>query len=92
MPRAERDLAGIYDWVGADSSDAALLWYTGLREAIRTLRNTPNRCPATPEDRALRHLLYGAKAHLYRVIYRVLEKRKLVEVLHIRHGARAPSL
>ncbi len=28
------------------------------------------------------------KPHLYRVIYGVLEKRKHVEVLHIRHGAR----
>jgi mRNA-degrading endonuclease RelE of RelBE toxin-antitoxin system len=36
----------------------------------------------------LRHLLYGHKPHIYRVIYRVLEKQKLVEVLHIRHGAR----
>jgi plasmid stabilization system protein ParE len=49
MPRAERDLAGIYDWIGALSSEAALTWYHGLRDAIRTLRNTPNRCPVTPE-------------------------------------------
>jgi len=33
-------------------------------------------------------LLYGIKPHIYRVIYRVLENRKQVEVLHIRHGAR----
>jgi len=36
----------------------------------------------------LRHLLYGHKPHVYHVIYRVLEKKKQVEVLHIRHGAR----
>jgi mRNA-degrading endonuclease RelE of RelBE toxin-antitoxin system len=28
------------------------------------------------------------KWHQYRVIYRVLEQRKQVDVLHIRHGAR----
>jgi len=36
----------------------------------------------------LRHLLYGKKPHIYRVIYRFLEKQKQVEVLHIRHGTR----
>lgn len=88
MPRAERDLSGLYDWIGARSSDAALTWYRGLRDAIRTLRNTPNRCPMTPEDRRLKRLLFGNKPHIYRVIYRVLEKPKQVEVLHIRHAAR----
>jgi hypothetical protein len=33
-------------------------------------------------------LLYGDKPQIYRAIYRVLEKQKQVEVLHIRHGAR----
>ena len=92
MPRAGRDLAGIYEWIDAGSSDAALTWCTGLREAIRSLRTNPNRCPTTPEDRALRCLLYGGKPHFYRVIYRVLEKPKVVEVLHIRHGARDRDL
>jgi len=42
----------------------------------------------TPEKSQFRHLLYGRKPHIYRVIYRVLEKRSQVEVLHICHGAR----
>ena len=88
MPRAERDLSGIYDWIGAQSSDAALAWYHGLKDAIRTLGSSPSPCPMTPEDRDLRHLLYGSKPHIYRVIYRILEKRKQVDVLHIRHAAR----
>jgi len=33
-------------------------------------------------------MLYGNKPYIYRVIYRIMEKRKLVEFLHIRHGAR----
>lgn len=88
MPRAERDLAGIFDWIGATSSQAARKWYLGLREAIRSLRIIPRRDPVTPEDKHLRHLLYGRKPHVYRVIYRIVEKEKQVEVLHIRHGAR----
>ncbi|MGB8259199.1 MAG: type II toxin-antitoxin system RelE/ParE family toxin [Terracidiphilus sp.] len=86
--RAERDLAGLFEQIGAEHSQAALEWYLGLREALRGLKEMPNRCPATPENPRLRHLLYGHKPHVYRVIYRVKEKQGLVEVLHIRHGAR----
>ena len=88
MPRAERDLADIYQRIEASTSSPALTWYRGLRDAIRALRNGPNRCPMTPEDRELRHLLYGNKPHIYRAIYRVSEQQKQVHVLHIRHGAR----
>lgn len=86
--RAGRDLAHLYEEIDAASSGAALKWYLGLRDAILSLEEAPSRCPVTPEKRQLRHLLYGHKPHVYRVIYRVLERSKRVEVLHIRHGAR----
>jgi plasmid stabilization system protein ParE len=87
--RAQRDLAQIYRRINADSSDAALKWYRGFKQAILALEEQPNRCPATPESDKLRHLLYGNKPHIYRAIYRVMEKQKQVDVLHIRHGARS---
>ena len=86
--RAGRDLANLYREIDAWQSDAALKWYRGLRQAILSLEEQPNRCCVTPENNKLRHLLYGNKPHIYRAIYRVLEKEKRVEVLHIRHGAR----
>jgi plasmid stabilization system protein ParE len=86
--RAERDLAQLYMQVNAEYSAAALKWYKGLKEAILSLEEHPNRCPLTRKSDRLRHLLYGHKPHIYRVIYRVLERQKHVEVLHIRHGAR----
>jgi plasmid stabilization system protein ParE len=90
--RAQRDLAPVYDLVyeqiHAEESDAAFKWYLGLKGAILSLEEHPNRCPATPESAKFRHLLFGNKPIVYRVIYRVLEKQKQVEVLHIRHGAR----
>ena len=86
--RAERDLAGIYGQIDAEESDSALKWYRGLRKAILSLEEMPSRCPATKENARLRHLLNGHKPHVYRAIFRVLERRKTVEVLHIRHGAR----
>jgi plasmid stabilization system protein ParE len=86
--RAERDLAGLFEQIGAEHSEKALEWYLGLRESVRSVKEMPNRCPVTLERAQLRHLLYGQKPHIYRVIYRVLEKEKRVDVLHIRHGAR----
>jgi toxin ParE1/3/4 len=87
-PRAERDFASLYGYIHAEESDAALRWYVGLKKAILSLDEHPNRCPVTPEKKTLRHLLYGNKPHVYRVIYRVVEGQKRVDVLHIRHGAR----
>ena len=86
--RSERDLAFLYEKIGAKASGAALKWYRGLKQAILSLEQNPNRNPLTPESNEFRHLLYGNKPHVYRVIYRVLEKQKQVDVLHIRHGAR----
>jgi len=86
--RSERDLAWLYDEIDAADSGAALEWYRGLKRAILSLEQLPYRQPVTPENDKLRHLLYGNKRHIYRVIYRVLEKQKEIEVLHIRHGAR----
>jgi plasmid stabilization system protein ParE len=71
--RAERDLALIFDAINAEHSEAALKWYRGLKEAILSLEQQPNRCPETPENSKLRHLLYGHKPHIYRLIYRVIE-------------------
>lgn len=88
MPRAQRDLAFLYDHVHATDSAAAFHWYQGLKRAILTLEHQPNRCPVIPENKQLRHLLYGRRPHGYRVIYRVLERKKQIEVLHIRHSAR----
>ncbi len=88
--RSQRDLAHLYYEINAGTSDAALTWYRGLKRAILSLENHPGRCPVAPEMDKLRHLLYGNKPHIYRVIYRILERQKQVDVLHIRHGARKP--
>jgi plasmid stabilization system protein ParE len=86
--RAERDLAQLYEEIEAGHSVAALKWYLGLKKGIRSLEERPNRSPVMRKRGKLRQLFYGRKPHVYRVIYRVLEKKRQVEVLHIRHGAR----
>jgi toxin ParE1/3/4 len=86
--RAGCDLEHLYTEISASGSDTARKWYEGLKREILSLETFPNRCPITPEKKTVRHLLYGRKPHVYRVIYRVTERKKVVEVLHIRHGAR----
>jgi mRNA-degrading endonuclease RelE of RelBE toxin-antitoxin system len=76
----------------AAESQMASQWYQGLEEAVYALAIYPDRCPIAPEAgklrRELRHLLYGKKPHVYRVIYQVDERRQTVWVLTVRHGAR----
>jgi toxin ParE1/3/4 len=86
--RALRDLHRIYQRIEAEVSFQAADWFAGLEEAIYSLEQHPNRAPTIPEDRKLRHLLYGKKPHVYRIIYEVTERARRVDVLHIRHSAR----
>ena len=87
--RAQRDLGQIYPRINADDSDAALKWYRGFKQSILSMEEQPNRRPLAPENDKLRHLLYRNKPHIYRAIYRVVERQKLVDALPTRHGARS---
>lgn len=86
--RAKRDLTSLYEEINAEHSDDALKWYQGLKQAILTLEERPRQCRVTSKRNKLRHLLYGRKPNIYRVIYRLREKARQVDVLHTRHGAR----
>jgi mRNA-degrading endonuclease RelE of RelBE toxin-antitoxin system len=87
--RALRDLAGIYSRIEAETRERAARWLDGMEKAINGLEEHPNRAPVTPEDRALRHLLYGKKPYVYRIIYEIEEDTSTVYVLHIRAPGRA---
>jgi plasmid stabilization system protein ParE len=88
-PRAVRDLEAIYEFIGAESVDVAFEWFNALVEATYSLERFPERGATTSENRKVRHLLFGRKPNIYRIIYAVDKKRSVVNVLHIRHGARA---
>jgi plasmid stabilization system protein ParE len=85
---AAHDFDYIYEEIGASTSPAAADWYSSLEELILRLARLPERGAPLPENRALRQLLHGNKPHSYRIIYDVVRSRKLVRILHIRHGAR----
>jgi plasmid stabilization system protein ParE len=86
--RAGRDLRQIYQYIHAEDSEQAIAWFNGLESVVYGLAERPNRCPVTPENKKLRHLLYGNKPHIYRILFQVNERLQIVKVIHIRHGAR----
>lgn len=86
--RALRDLDSIYQRIEAETSARAARWFGGIEKALLSLKTRPKRAPAAPEDPALRHLLYGKRPNVYRIIYEIDEKTSTVNVLHIRARGR----
>lgn len=86
--RAQRDYADLFAAIQVEASPTAARWNRGLKRVILSLEEMPGRCAITRENRRLRHLLYGRKPNVYRVVFRILEREKRVQILHIRHGAR----
>lgn len=86
--RALRDLAMIYRRIEAGASAQAARWFNGLEDAIVSLEEHPTRAPITAEKSALRHLLYGKKPYVYRIIYKIEHDISTVRVVHIRPPGR----
>ena len=86
--RAAQDLENIYQYIQVEQSGQAAIWFNGLHESLQSLSSLPHRSPAIREDSKLRHLLYGNKPNIYRIIYFVDDVRKIVTILTIRHRAR----
>jgi toxin ParE1/3/4 len=87
--RALRDLASIYKRIEAQTTARAARWFDGMEKAINSLEKHPQRAPITSEDGTLRHLLYGKKPNVYRIIYALEKRTSTVHVLHIRQPGRA---
>ena len=86
--RSLRDVEAIYIHVEADASQHAFAWFNRLAKAIYSLDRFPSRGLVIPEKKKLRHLPFGKKPHIYRIIYAVDKRHHVVNVLHIRHGVR----
>ena len=89
--RAKRQLNNLYLQISTDDSAEAARWFNGLEQAIDTLGQFPRRCRIAPESKKskqeFRHLLYGSKRDVYRVIYDIDKPQKLVRVRAVRHSA-----
>src|SRR5258708_39331426 len=83
-----RDLEATSNFVEGDASHHAFAWFNRLAKAIYSLEGFPGRGRVIPENKKVRHRLFGKKPHIYRIIYAVDKRRHVVNVLHIRHGLR----
>ena len=88
---AEKDLDRILEWLLAQQAgEAGVRWFEALEEAVGSLSSFPERCSLAPESTVfpfeVRHLLYGHRPHIYRILFTISDK--VVYVLHIRHGRR----
>jgi plasmid stabilization system protein ParE len=91
---AEQDADAILDWLLSQHAGAAgFRWFLALQDAIASLAEFPKRCPLAPESAVfpfeVRHLLYGHKPHVYRILFTIEDQT--VNVLHIRHGRQLPK-
>jgi len=92
--RAERDIEEAFDYIYDKAPDAALKWYLGLKSNVESLANMPNRCPVAPESNKLgcelRQLIHGKRIGRYRIVFRIIESNRVVDIVTVRHGARKP--
>jgi len=91
---AEADLDSILAWlISQHAGETGLRWFEALEGAVASLSEMPERCALAPENRAfpfeVRHLLFGRRPHVYRVIFRVMGN--VVYILHVWHGRRKPA-
>jgi toxin ParE1/3/4 len=91
--KAKRDLDDILERLLSQAAgETGLRWFQGLHQAVATLADSPQRCGLAPESAVfpfeVRHLLYGRRPHVYRIIFTI--EGNTVSVLHVRHGRRQP--
>jgi plasmid stabilization system protein ParE len=82
-------MEAIYAFIEADTSERAFAWFNKLAEAIYSLERFPERGSPVPESKKLRQLVFGDKPNTYRIIFGMDKRKHTVNILHIRHGARA---
>ena len=89
---AEADLEELYLWVVERAPNQGAAWFNGLEKTIFSLDRHPERCPLAPEsfdpERPVRVLHYGRARHVYRILFSINNTDRIVQVLHVRRGAR----
>lgn len=89
--KAARELEASAQWWARERSvEQAQRWYAGIRAAIATLAEQPQRCPQAIEQEdfpyALRELYYGLSARpTHRAVFTIV--KQTVVVLTVRHVA-----
>src|SRR5436853_3057388 len=94
-PAVESDLQTAYRYIRTQAPRAARDWIRRARQAVRSLAHHPERCPVAPDgasfDQPIRELMFGSgNRGTYRFLFVVLDEKKTVYILHIRHGSMLP--
>jgi toxin ParE1/3/4 len=85
--RALNDLAEIIDHIAADDPEAASRFGNSLLDHVDLLRSFPKMAGTVSKRSQVRKLVHSPIV----VYYQIQDARRLVEVLHFRHGSRRPS-
>lgn len=89
---AKADAGSIYDWVVERAPFRGPEWFDELMDCLYSLEDMPRRCSLAREadeaKREIRCLIFGKRRGVWRILYEVDEQRRMVWILHIRHGAR----
>jgi toxin ParE1/3/4 len=89
-PRASRDLDSIHAHIAKDSPLNADAMAKRILDALEPLSSFPHRAVVVGQGTNLREPMRRLPVWPYVVYFRVVERKKLVEISHIRHGARRP--
>jgi plasmid stabilization system protein ParE len=84
--KAVNDFAEIFGQIADDDPVAASSFGRSLKGHVHLLTRFPHMGSTMRKRPRVRKLIHS----LYLIYYRVHESERLVEVLHIRHGARKP--
>jgi toxin ParE1/3/4 len=85
--RALNDLEEIVGYIAEDDASAAELFGDSLLDHLELLERFPRIGPPTRKKAEVRKLMHSPIV----VYYQIHEARRLVEILHLRHGARKPA-
>jgi plasmid stabilization system protein ParE len=87
---AEADAYAAFERIREAAPMHAGKWLTGLFSAIFSLDEMPVRCPSEAEELGYpaRHLLYGKRNGVYRIIFHIREEERHVRVLRVWHASR----
>ena len=89
---AEMDAYAAFERIREAAPMHAEKWLRNLFKEILSLDELPARCPVIEEAKELgfpaRHLLYGKRRGVYRIIFHIREDEQHVRVLRIWHASR----
>jgi plasmid stabilization system protein ParE len=84
--RSLNDLPELIGNIAEDDREAASRFGSSLLDHIDLLARFPRMGGLIPKRRQVRKLLHSP----YLIYYSVDEEKRLIEILHIRHGSRKP--